>query len=318
MAIKFLINKELINYIYTESQKKHGVFAKDLGVSTKALRAYLDGEYKPRNVKVIAKIQRLANDLGAETLLDKAHVPDDGETTTPAEKTYYVNGTRLKRMREASGLTVEKYAEQFGLLKTTYVNYEYGAQPTDAGVRDAFEAAWQEYIKTPGAIIDDTEPEVDGEFSPEILKKFQARRGLSVQQVADLLGVSADSWYKWIRGVGKPSRANNIRALRKALNADDGARKRRKNSKTRTPTPAAKGGKHQVSVASLHEIAKEFHERYQPQIDEAKFDFALTLVCEKHDIERSKLRRVVAALLLILKDSMTPQELYERLSGHSS
>jgi hypothetical protein len=44
----------------------------------------------------------------------------------------------------------------------------------------------------------------------------------------------------------------------------------------------------------------------------------MKLVCEKFQENRRDLRRKVAALLFLLKDRVSPEDLFTNLSGHSS
>jgi len=303
------ITKELIAHIFEASGKSSGDFSKDIGVTTKALRMYLDGIYKPRKAYTVARLKKLANTYGVGSFPDNE--------VSPVE---FPSAANIKQLREASGLTIEQFAAQFGLTKSTYSNYEYGAAPDDVQVRANISAAWQDYVAKQGAPAQ-LVPSTDAEFAPEVLKAFQKRLGLSVKEVANLVGVTSDAWYKWTKGECYPNRAKNVKALRKALakNKPKGKPGPKPGRKSNLPEAAmVKGGKHQLSVVTAHEIANEFHARYQPRLDEAAVDYTITLVCEKHDIERSKLRRVVASVLLLLKDRMSPQELYESFSGHSS
>jgi DNA-binding transcriptional regulator YiaG len=155
------------------------------------------------------------------------------------------------------------------------------------------------------------------EFAPEVLKAFQERLGLSVKQVADLVGVTPDSWYKWIKGEGYPTHAKNVKALRKTLAGDKPKGKTGPKSNL-TDAAIVKGGKHQLSVTTAHEIASEFHALVQPQIKELVADAALSKVCKHFKSERRSQRGSIGTFFMLVKDIMSPQEIYEWCSGHSS
>jgi transcriptional regulator with XRE-family HTH domain len=237
MSAELEITKELIAQILEASGKTPGAFSKDIGVTTKALRMYLDGLYRPRKAYTVAKLKELADIY-------------EVKPSIPTEATASVTNH-------------------------------------------------------------------NAEFSPEILKAFQERSGLSSIEIAGLVGVSTDTWYKWLKGKHGPNRAKNIKALREIFTEDRPKRKPGRPSNL-TDEALVKGGKHQLSVATAHDIANEFHALYQPRLDEAAVDYAMTLVCKKYNLDRSTLKRAFASLLLLLKDRLTPQELYEQFSGHTS
>lgn len=308
---ELLITKELIAQVLASSGKTMNAFSKDIGVSTKALRAYLDGRYAPRNALVIARIKKWAGTYSSSAPVNDETPPASAVDTLGV----FPTAENIKQMREASGLTIEQFAAQFGLRKSTFSNYEYGQIPTDQKIKDAISVEWQAYADKHGMTAQVPLATVD-EFAPEVLKAFQKHLGLSVKQVAALVGVSADIWYKWIKGEHYPNHVKNVKALRKVLGNEKVKGKPGRKSNL-TDAAASKGGKHQLSVATAHEIANEFHARYQPRVDELIMDGALTTVCEQYKIDRRRLRSAVAALLLILKDRMTPQDIYAWFSGHS-
>jgi transcriptional regulator with XRE-family HTH domain len=149
------------------------------------------------------------------------------------------------------------------------------------------------------------------EFSPERLQDFQDKHGLTVTEIARRLGVSKDSWRNWTEGRCYPGRPNTIAALRELLGEVT--------RKSNVPEAAAvKGGKHQLAATAVHEIANNFHARYQAKMDDILVDNVISHVCETENVERTKLRRETALVIFLLKDRMSMQEIYQRLSGHSS
>jgi len=304
-----LITKEFIARVFEATGKTSGAFSKDIGVTTKALRMYLDGIYKPRKAYTVARLKELANTYGVGSFPDSE--------VSPVE---FPTAANIKQLREASGLTIEQFAAQFGLRKSTYNNYEYGAEPDDVEVRANIVAAWQTYVDKHGAPAQ-LVPGTDAEFAPEVLKAFQKRAGLSVKQVADLVGVTSDAWYKWVKGECYPNRTKNVKALRKALAKDKPKGKpgpKPGHKSNLTDAELVKGGKHQLSVTTAHEIASEFHALVQPQIKELVADAALSKVCKHFKSERRSQRGSIGTFFMLVKDIMSPQEIYEWCSGHSS
>ena len=243
MSVELEITKELIAHIFEASGKSSGDFSKDIGVTTKALRMYLDGIYKPRKAYTVARLKALANTYGV------------------------------------------------GSFSESEVALELQASATTA------------------------------EFAPEVLKAFQERLGLSVKQVADLVGVTTDSWYKWIKGEGYPTHAKNVKALRKTLAGDKPKGKpgpKPGHKSNLTDAELVKGGKHQLSVTTAHEIASEFHALVQPQIKELVADAALSKVCKHFKSKRRSQRGSIGTFFMLVKDIMSPQEIYEWCSWHSS
>ena len=152
---------------------------------------------------------------------------------------------------------------------------------------------------------------VPGEFAPEVLKALQEREGLDGKQMAEHLGIAASTWYHWLAGSTAPRFSKHEKLLRKALAKGQVA------AASGADSPSVKSGKRQVSAELFHELGQAFHAHYRPRLTEATMDYALTLVCEKFQRNRREFRREHAAYLFLLKDLVTPQEVFDYLSGHS-
>jgi transcriptional regulator with XRE-family HTH domain len=240
---------------------------------------------------------------------------------------FVINKDLIAYLRTASNMSTKEFADALGVDPKSVRAYTEGEYlPRKPAViaklqklalkHGAGEIASTPSLNTPKLPegVSETTLAPAGEFAPEVLKALQDREGLDGKQMAAQLGIAASTWYHWLAGTTKPRFSKHEKILRKALKA--------KAQETPAPvvadSPFVKGGKRQVSTELFHELGHDFHAHYQPRLDEAAIDYALTLVCEKFQENRRDLRRKVAALLFLLKDRVSPEDLFTNLSGHSS
>lgn len=239
---------------------------------------------------------------------------------------FVINKELIAHLRAASNMSTKEFADALGVDPTSVRAYTEGAYlPRRPAViaklqKLALKHGAGEFVRDP--VPDFTAPAVEtavapgsSEFAPEVLKALQDREGLDGKQMAASLGIAASTWYHWLAGTTKPRFSKHEKILRKALKAKA---QEAPVAATVAESPFVKGGKRQVSTELFHELGHDFHAHYQPRLDEAAIDYALTLVCEKFQLNRRDLRRNVSALLFLLKDRISPQELFDHLSGHSS
>lgn len=208
------------------------------------------------------------------------------------------------------GLTLTQLAPKVGVSAKALRAYELGQyEPKKQHVIDNIYKLSEGFSEANGSVITEDSPPSEREFSPEKLTQYQAQKELDDVAMAALVGVNVVLWRRWKSGKAYPTKKINVKALRKAFKASGSA--------SETHKGRSKGGTHKIAVATAHDLANEFYERYQPRIDNAVIDYAITLVCDTHNVDKRTLRKLVAALLLLLKDRFTPQELYAQLSGHS-
>lgn len=125
MSAESEITKELIAHLLVASGKTSGAFSKDIGVTTKALRMYLDGIYKPRKAYTIARLKALANTYGAGSFPESEvalELPASTETATAAEFAPEV----LKAFQERSGLSVKQVADFVGVTPDAWYKWIKG------------------------------------------------------------------------------------------------------------------------------------------------------------------------------------------------
>lgn len=144
-----------------------------------------------------------------------------------------IAGRRLAAARQAAGLTQAQLAEQAGVSYQEISHYEHGRRkpPIDRAIRiaraldcdvsdiwmtkeaivrvselvDRLERAGRpdlaDQVRAARAALRPTGPEL----SPEEIRSIRQRHGLTMRQMADMLGVSETAVCRWEAGVRRPS-----------------------------------------------------------------------------------------------------------------
>lgn len=240
---------------------------------------------------------------------------------------FIVNKALIEFIITAGGFTTTGFASRIGVSAKAAQMYRAGVYlPRKPEVVATIQALALEYNATDvyrGAAEKPVQASADAEhsgtqtddpYTPEKLQAFEKKHGFTGKQAAKHVGVASSAWYMWRSGKKRPTKKHVIALLNAALSDDATKHNRSSNLKSED---RAKGGRALVATDKLHTFAKTFRDTYQARLGEAYVDYVLTHAADNYDIDRRTLRLVISSVLLVLKDRMTPQEIFETLSGHS-
>lgn len=210
----------------------------------------------------------------------------------------------------AMDVSQAKFAEQIGSNSSAVSAYIGGVYlPKKPDTVSAIMKLYKRYIG--GRAF--TDPKI-GEFNTERLVQAQEHSGMTGVAIAEELGISTITWYKWVKGENYPTKSVAIAALRRWLKANEPQLEPQESAVDSTNDAR----RPRISAERSLALTTEFYEQHQLDLNRQMVSKAIGFIADKEGVEKKKAYDIVMSFMVLMKDKLSYEQTFTALTGHDA